>query len=335
MLPRQNKRGMEIVFVWIFVILAGAVILAFFVSFSFRHAESSTTVTNIRYLDTVSSIITTFAISLEADKTVDLPTKVEVYFHCDGLSMIADNKEFNKQIQNYIVFGTEKLIDDKILLWTLPWKLPYTITNLIYATSPHIKYFLIYDSVSRDLVNQLSSSIPSRFLVEAVDVNNLNLEKIDNDAKLRSYYKSKFVFFTAPKKLDEISDMETPSSVVEIKPGDYGDVIFYEDGMQKASQHIGKEIIYGAIFVDDYDNYACLLEKTMDKVAQITSLYSEKTKLLAIKSTNQCLYQEIKTTLDKQARFAQVLNIPEVYKISQLLVEENRLLDNQDCSLIF
>src|SRR3990167_6682226 len=234
MLPRQNKRGMDVVFVWIFVILAGAVILAFFVSFSLRHAESSTTVTNIRYLDTVSSIITTFATSLEA-----------------------------------------------------------------------------------------------------VNVNNLNLEKIDDDAKLRSYYKSKFVFFTAPKKLDGISGMETPSSVVEIKLGDYGDVIFYENGMQKASQHIGKEIIYGAIFVDDYDNYACLLEKTMDKVAQITSLYSEKTKLLAIKSTNQCLYQEIKTTLDKQARFAQVLNIPEVYKISQLLVEENRLLDNQDCSLIF
>jgi len=335
MLPRQNKRGVDVVFVWIFVIIAGAVIIAFFVSFSLKHAESSTTVTNIRYLDTVSSIITTFATSLEADKTINLPTKVEVFFHCDGLFMITDNKEFNKQIPNHIVFGTEKIIDDKILLWTLPWKLPYTITNLIYATSPHIKYFLIYNSESRAFVDQISSKIPSRFLVETIDVDNLNLEKIDNDAKLRSYYKNKFVFFTAPKKLDEISNMETPSSVVEIKPGDYGDVVFYEDGMQKASQHIGNEIIYGAVFVDDYDNYACLLEKTMDKVAQITSIYSEKARLLVIKSTNQCLYQEIKTTLDKQTRFAQVLNIPEVYKTSQFLIDENRLLDSQDCSLIF
>lgn len=332
---QQNKKGVDVVFVWIFVILAGAVILSFFVSFSFRHAESSITVTNIRYLDTVSSIITTFATSLEADKTVNLPTKVEVFFHCDGLLMMADNKEFNKQIPNHIVFGTEKLIDDKILLWTLPWKLPYAITNLIYTTSPHVKYFLIYDSRSRDFVSQISSKIPSRFLVETIDVNNLNLEKIDNDAKLRSYYKNKFVFFTTPKKLDEISNMKTNSSIVEIKPGDYGDVVFYEDGMQKASQYIGDGIIYGAVFVDDYDNYACLLGKTMDKAAQITSLYSEKARLLLLKSTNQCLYQEIKATLDKQTRFAQVLNIPEVYKTSQLLIEENRLLDSQDCSLIF
>lgn len=335
MLPQQNKKGIQAVFVWIFVLIAGAIILTFFISFAFRHAESTTTVTDIRYLDTVSTIITTFATSLEADKTVNLPTKIEIFFECEGLSMLSNDKDYNKQIPNHIIFGTERLVDEEILLWTLPWKLPYTITNLIYTTSPHIKYFLIYDSDSRNFANKIASKIPSRFLIETIDINNLNLEKIDNDAKLRSYYKNKFVFFTKPEKLEQISNMETPSSIVEIKQGDYGDVIFYKEGSQKTSKHLGDELIYGAIFVDDYETYSCLLKKTMNKVEQITSIYSEKSKLLLIKSTGQCLYQEIKTTLDKQKRFAQTLNIPEVYKTSQLLVEENRLLDNQDCPLIF
>ncbi|MBS3145313.1 hypothetical protein J4414_00735 [Candidatus Woesearchaeota archaeon] len=330
----KDKKGVEVVFVWIFVVIAGAVIIAFFVSFAFRHAETSTAVTDIRYLDTISSIITTFATSLEADKTINLPTKVEVLFHCDGILMESGGREYNRQIPNHIIFGTERLADDKILLWTVPWRLPYTITNLIYTSSPHVKYFLIYDSASRNFVNELASEIPSRFLTEPMDVRSLNIENIDKDSELRQYYKNKFVFFTTPQKVDEIKNMKTDSSIVQIGKDNYGDITFYEE-TEKTSKYIGNELIYGAIFTDDYDTYTCLLEKTMNKHSQITSLYAEKARLLLIKSVAQCSYSQIKSTLDREKTLAQTLNIPELYKNSQLLIEENRLLDNQDCSLIF
>ncbi|QQG38459.1 MAG: hypothetical protein HYS32_02520 [Candidatus Woesearchaeota archaeon] len=333
----KNKRGVAATFLWIFVAIAGAIILIFFISFAAKHGESSSTVTNIVYLDTVSNIITNFAVSLEADKSVQLPTKIEVYFDCEGLLMVAKERDFTKKIPNNIVFGTERFLDNEILLWTVPWKLPYTITNLIYVTSPHVKYFLIYDSSSQQLVNDIKSQIPARFKVEVVDVNNLrSLEPIDKDAQLRSYYKNKFVFFTEPKLIQEISEMKTPATIVEIKPGDYGQIIYHLNNSEKSINYISKELIYGAIFVDDPETYQCLVQKSLDKVGQIASLYAEKARLLQIKSTQQnCLYTETKNTLEKQQQSAKSLNTEEVFLTSSQLVEQNRHLDNQGCSLIF
>ena len=334
MFHQYNKKGISTtIFTWIFVAIAGILIIIFFVTFAFRHAETSETVSSIRYLDTLNNIITSFATSQQADKTVNLPTKIEAYFDCEGILMTYNNRDYTKRTPGNIIFATEKLKDDKLLLWTQPWKLPYKVTNIIYLSAPNIKYFLIYDTNSQQTVDEIKSELPSRFQVESLSINELNPRKIDTN--LKNNYKNKFVFFTTPQKLNEIFQMNTPASVVQIDEGDYGQVTYYFNGAQRSTPYITRQLIYGAIFTDDYDTYSCLVTRSMNHLGLVTSLYSEKARLLLLKTTKQCSYGQIKQTLDNFGNIAKTLNMQELYLISQSLIGQNRQLDNQGCSTIF
>ena len=335
MFRQHNKKGVSaVMFTWIFVIFAGAIILIFFVTFAFRHADTSETVTSIVYLDKLNNIITSFAISGEADKTVPLPTKIEAYFDCDGILMTYGNKDYNKKTPGHIIFATEKLNEDKLLLWTQEWKLPYKITNLLYLSSPGIKYFLIYDADSQGIVNEIKSEMPERFQTETLNVNQLDLEKIERESG--NNYKNKFVFFTTPQKLNEIFQMNTPASVVQIDAGDFGQITYYSSqGSQRSTPYITRELVHGAIFTDDHETYSCLVTRAMNHLSLVTSLYSDKARLLLLKTTKQCSYAQMKQSLDAFSNTAKTLNMQELYSKSQSLISQNNQLDNQGCSTIF
>lgn len=331
-LNQLHKKGITTaLFTWIFVSIAGVLILIFFINFALNNAGISSEISNIRYLEDINNIITAFATSSEANKAISLPRETEVYFDCSNILLTQGSKDYTKKTPGNIIFGTERFSGNKLLLWTQEWKLPFKITNFVYLSSPDIKYNLIYDFNSQEEVSEIESAIPDIFNVESINLNQLNLRTLDRENNV----KNKFVFFTTPAKLNDIFKMDTPASVVQIDAGDFGEVTYYKEGSQKSSSYITKQLIYGAIFTDDYDTYSCLITRSMDHLSLVSSLYAEKARLLQIKTIRQCSYSQIKVTLDNYGSIAKTLNMQEVFSRSEALINQNRQIDNQDCSTIF
>ena len=73
----------------------------------------------------------------------------------------------------------------------------------------------------------------------------------------------------------------------------------------------------------------------MNHLSLVTSLYSDKARLLLLKTTKQCSYAQMKQSLDAFSNTAKTLNMQELYSKSQSLISQNNQLDNQGCSTIF
>lgn len=184
---------------------------------------------------------------------------------------------------------------------------------MIYLSSSNIKYYFVGDS-------ELIERIPDKFNFERVS--GLNFERIRNEG----YFSVRFVFFREPSA-KELNGVKNLGSYVII--GD--DSVKFDN---KELKVIGDELRYGAIFSDNFDNYKCAVERGMDEVEVISLIYSEKARLLSIKNSG-CFYSGIKDSLGQYSRLSQSLNMEGLFRVSEILIEQNKQLDRQGCSVVF
>lgn len=134
----MEKKGQGVQFNWIFVIVAGGLILLFFMFFTARYFELH----NLRVgSETARGLDQVFlsAKSTPQYKTFNLEgNNFDLNFEC-GFFVIDGN--YRQEI-DYVLFGTDVSDTDELLIWSREFNKPFKVDNVVYVLDPRKKIYV-------------------------------------------------------------------------------------------------------------------------------------------------------------------------------------------------
>ena len=260
----MDKKGIEITFNWIFVIIAGSVLLMFFLFFAWKQIGLFNKLGINEVVSTLNNEIDSFSIGISLNKVVELPKGVDIEFKCGEVLFKGARKD-----TLHLIYADGNF-REKFNLWTNAWIFPFKIDNLYYATNLNNKFYIIGNE-------NFFFNIPDKFPKS----NSLNQE-IKKDDIIIDFGNSNLQARFRENKVLVIDNSRNM-------------ITFYPEN--KKEEFYGEEMIYGAMF-SSYEEYSCLKKKALERLEIISNLYKKKAGLLKLNSKCNFLYNEMEKTLD-------------------------------------
>jgi hypothetical protein len=341
----KNKKGIEIQFNWIFVLIAGAMILLFVTLAIVKQKDVSQTTSQNTVMTSLEAVISGTSVSSDTIKAMDLPLSKDIDVKCGKISMGGPPKTF----QNSILFAPSILRGNRLLTQTLKFSSPFRSANLLYMTSPQVRYIIIRNGeFSLDINRSLSSEINK----EVANPTALSIQDKNN-------YKVKFIFFnqapgddllTELKKMDD-SDV---TAINIVGDEEKGTIEFYEKKnlvwqSLKKSPYLSKSALIGAIYADSKELYECNLKRAVTRLKIVNEVYTNRVIALSGDASlnNNCInivYDPALTTLNEIGEISNAitssanLDIPNFNLLSAKaneLVNHNKIAQRFSCPLIY
>ena len=337
----MNKKGFEIQFNWIFILIAGAMILMFFAVAVLKQKSASETSIKATALKSIEAIITGAGVSTDTITTTKIPN-INIEIGCNKVALGG----VSKQYQNLILFSPEIIKGDKLVTHALASSTPYRATNLLYMTSPKIRYILIGNN---NLAWEINKSLPSELNKEFYDKTAPSIVNNQNN------YKVRFIIFDSnlnPNYLKNLQKMQD-SDVTAIKiNGDLqtGQVEFFQKDKSSwkskgASKYLTKSSLLGAVYSDTLENYECNMENTFSRLKLVTKIYIDRTNDLrdtaSAENQIECvsIYDNslvhLGTISGNSGEFKQGNKVNEIAGAADLLSEQNKEAQKFSCALIY
>lgn len=334
----MDKKAFEIQFNWIFVLVAGAAILLFFTSVVVKQKSVGEISTKTTVLKSIEAIIAGASVTIDTTKPESIPNS-NIEFGCNKVSISGGAETVSKQYQNLILFAPSLIKGDKFTWQTMAFSTPYRATNLLFITSPQLRYIIIG---SNALASEINKSLPVELKKEFYQ----SFPEIKNS----NNYKVRFVvsqddMIGFPKALEKMPD----SDVTAIKfNGDIekGNIEFWQkDGTSWSSKgssfYMGKSSLIGAVYTDSLGVYECNMQNVFSRLNLVTKIYTERTNKLLQKVVNRDCNQFYNNALaslnsiftaslkfDKQ-------NLDTISGASKLLSDDNKNAQTYSCPLIY
>ena len=307
----MNKKGEGEQFNWIFVIVAGSIILSFFILFTFKYIElqeKRQDVDTVRFFG--GKVIGAgsrlqvgsggAAVDSNEQEGLRFGYNVNLGYRCNGnesLILVNQGETAWYKLQDEVVFMDNSMKVNALDLWVLPWNYPFYVTNFIYLGDPRTTFYLVSDSSTKEFVNNLD--ITSAFKIERATKGYFTIKPY-----------SKVIYFldSVPTKQDIQTIKKNITSV---------DFVFINIGKKEASFFILKEgrwskpvkfyitkdnygQLFGAIFSNDAESFSCNIKISLNRVKIVSKLYSKRAGLLSqIDRRSECHYNEISNSLNK------------------------------------
>src|SRR3989338_11289781 len=147
----MNKKGEGEEFNWLFVLIAGAIILSFFAVFTTKYISLQDQKQNVQLGRTFGENIyllqsTSASTYYLDDSQFKLGINAQFDYSClDDTSYFKINNDYEQNIPE-IVYAPERLSTDRFDAWINQWRYPYFAANVIYLTDPKRTHYILYDS---------------------------------------------------------------------------------------------------------------------------------------------------------------------------------------------
>ena len=157
----MRKGQLDVQFNWIFVLIAGAVILALFFKVAATQRQLSEDKSAIRLQNDFDAITNAALQSKDTIQTVPLPN-IGLRFSCADCACTMNFGRFTLPFGDRSIFAPASVQGTEAKLWVLDWKVPFRVTNFLYVTNDQDKIFLIADDpedavrLCRAIAGQLS-----------------------------------------------------------------------------------------------------------------------------------------------------------------------------------
>ncbi|MBW2988200.1 hypothetical protein DRJ48_01735, partial [Candidatus Woesearchaeota archaeon] len=164
----MNRNGaVEIQFNWIFVLVAGALIIAMVTGFALRWIKTSERSEAVEALSNIDTIITATGVVEGETKVVSLPD-FSLRYDCNELGYSGVSVG-GLRVAN--LFSPPELKGNSLVMWTRAWFVPFYVGNFVYITTPQVKYNVVYqpgNPSSERLLRMLEDSLPDKVNVDFV-----------------------------------------------------------------------------------------------------------------------------------------------------------------------
>ncbi len=300
---RSNKGQMSSSFSYIFALIIGSIMFMFFVGFAYQYLNFAGSLSAAGLVTSLNDEFAVFSASDSAEKTLEFSSRLSFRVYEGKLTSEGQSKTID-----HVIFAPFEIDGENIFLATKSFEIPYRVGNLFYIADGKTMYVVVYDSSSEEVIQNLQSSynsLPSSFPVQVVSTTQLSSDMQTLYELTASYENVRFVFFSSTKDYeDKIAQVFPNYEILEVSSSleDYsaGEIV-YPDGEEVV--YIGYPLLIGAIVSGDAYMYTYNLNKVMEKLSRLTSVYYDKTKFIAAQLPN-CDYAAMKTALNNYKSIA-------------------------------
>jgi hypothetical protein len=277
-----NRGQIEVSFHWIFILIAGAAILAFFliITKSEKKDADEQLMTSIGgRLDALLSAVQQNPDSAQLQDAIN----VELIFRCEADGHTYALKDGTRRFSLYsqILFSPEIVGGSKIVTWTKLYSSPYPTTQILYLTDENTQYIFL------DSTKKYYTMMPEIFEKNLTTISELNLvedkgfrkyiivaSKNDNLIDLKNSIK---------RKADIVKIDENARKIEFIKP-----LVSPNSGVKRP--YVNDEVLLGAITSGNLELYGCTMEKLM-QVSRITAeININRTESFKFPPNSKCIY---------------------------------------------
>lgn len=342
----MKRAQLAVPFHWIFVLIAGAIILIFFLSLvtkqkSVADAELAITVKN--KLDNILSS------SLQGDRTVHVTQipELELSFMCDGDLSSFTVLEESRDTPYQPIFAPENLYTDTLIIWSEDFSAGFKVSNLMLVGSPSVSYYVVSTNSNPLFQNTLMTQIPDQFSFSEID----SIERL-----VPATDHVKLIFLEdVPLTLKEPLASLPNGHVSAVKVGLGGEgVTYYEKQgtslVRKASVPIlssdTNAVLYAAIFSDNAESFYCNMGKVYERLSMLSSIYKDRIESIRqeylVQGVTRCSSQSISTHFENLKAVAaacqdspQNCNVQSIESYVISVENQNTNLLNSHCASLY
>jgi len=143
-------------FNWIFVLIAGVIFLAFFITIAMKYRDIQEEKTHIELLNNLDIAITSLQSSpFKTTTKINIP--VETQLLCNNNKLYLKIAERQYETQNII--ASQEKIKNKIIISSNQLNLPFKIATLYYLLPEAKKYVFVYDEESKEQIEEIKQDL--------------------------------------------------------------------------------------------------------------------------------------------------------------------------------
>jgi len=133
----MNKRGQGIQFNWIFILIAGALILGSLLVFGVKYIELQDSRGNAELGRSLDQVFYNTK-STTQFKNFSISSNFDINFECGEFIV---NSEY-RQPYDYVLFGSDSENANELIIWSREFKAPFLIDNIVYVFDPEKKIYI-------------------------------------------------------------------------------------------------------------------------------------------------------------------------------------------------
>ncbi len=352
----MKKAQVSLQFHWIFIIIAGAIILGFFIGIALKQKSISDRKLASELLEEFNLIFSGAGATEETSVGIDIPN-TEIEFSCvAGVSRYSINK-ISKATPYDVIFAPDLVTGNSIVTWTLPWKMPFNVQNFLMVIPTSARYIIIYEDGAKIIIYEdearaqdILEDMPDTITKEMHNINALDSIKFKNN------YRTRFVFLDIDdekiklpsdfKKIDDeaVSAVKITSTYAQFYEKKEG-VFVSGDPVNLFSD---RPHIFGAIFAGNAEIYKCNTDKAHSRLRYVAEVYRERTNEIKKKHEDIEIKYSGRSIAGLCTNFLYVLDefndlvngaieqdFSKIISGAGALKERNEILQNAGCPLIY
>ena len=366
----SRRAAIELSLHWIFVIVIGAIILTFFITLVVKQKSISQSELLNERARTLESYITGAQTTTRG--AIELSTFGNPFRYscaensqsesdaCTCTLVVGEKPRQSIDVGSSVLFAPaySGKTTDSLIVWSVPWRMPYPVTNFVYFTTPDIEYVFVYDKttpIGRDL-----ETIFTQDITEKISKRLVNSPELKNVVFADEGYQRR-VIVVVGRTLEHFRTMTFPSFVKNegttilytpsLNPSDLqtGEVYYFNyDADQDAfvqsgsSKIMGLPSFFGAFFVDDTQSYDCMMSTAFRNLRSATTVQLERTKILNNDQIcaefygqgDQKLFEDILAFTDSPQKW-HTLALQELLTAVDNLQRLNDRIEDRPCPLLY
>ena len=283
----SKSAQIEVSFNWIFVLIAGAAILFFFIRVIGSETEFAESASHARAVSRMNSVITALKQNPDSVSVQDR-LNFEIEFECtvEGQSYGIRNSNARETLPHEIVFTPQKIGSSRLVAWVKTFNAPFPVSSTLYLTDEQTKYVFLTDGDANNRVSYFYNQFPRNISKELTTL----LEfKQRGDEGYREY-----ILIISEDQADQNFGFSTDdrralaskiNSVIYIDENT-NEIVFHElkndlnylDVTPSRKQYFTEESIIGAIISGNPELYECAMNKVLDHIKISAEINLERIK---------------------------------------------------------
>ena len=285
MITRKSKKGQtDVQLHWIFILIAGGIILAFFVSLAVWYQGQQETKLENTIVGKLQTLFTTARESPRTAKPLQIP-EMTLTFTCDpnGCSEYGCASEFSgggvsKSTEAEVIFSPKILQGSFLVTWSLPWLVPFPVTNFLYVTNDKIRYLVIYDdndSQAEQLATAVNDELQQNSYLNKQFISLSELSSVENyqDVHVRAVlFSNALPSSTVRETLTTIYGSAYDLIVITGTVHE-GTITFFSGDTDEKVEYFELPLLIGGIFSPSQAEYRCNLHKALFRLKVVATNY--------------------------------------------------------------